>query len=108
MFCPATDAFQAIAIGTRARPPRSFRDTDVAGVKGNGLLTMEKILAFKLDAHHLRFAQSRALGRKVSDEFIVPLCQGRAGVRATGHAIGDKSEHWAGRHSVAPYGMGAN
>jgi ERF superfamily len=25
------------------------------------------------DAHHLRFAQSRALGRKVSDEFTVPL-----------------------------------
>jgi ERF superfamily len=28
------------------------------------------------DAHHLRFAQSRTLGRKVSDEFTVPLCRG--------------------------------
>jgi hypothetical protein len=28
------------------------------------------------DAHHLRFAQTRALGRKVSDEFVVPLCRG--------------------------------
>ena len=28
------------------------------------------------DAHHLRFAQHPALGRKVSDEFIVPLCRG--------------------------------
>jgi hypothetical protein len=28
------------------------------------------------DAHHLRFAQSPALGRKVSDEFTVPLCRG--------------------------------
>jgi hypothetical protein len=27
------------------------------------------------DAHHLRFAQARALGRKVSDEFTVPLCR---------------------------------
>jgi ERF superfamily len=27
------------------------------------------------DAHHLRFAQQRALGRKVSDEFTVPLCR---------------------------------
>jgi hypothetical protein len=27
------------------------------------------------DAHHLRFAQTRALGRKVSDEFTVPLCR---------------------------------
>jgi hypothetical protein len=28
------------------------------------------------DAHHLRFAQNRALSRKVSDEFTVPLCRG--------------------------------
>lgn len=27
------------------------------------------------DAHHLRFAQPRALGKKVSDEFTVPLCR---------------------------------
>jgi membrane-bound lytic murein transglycosylase B len=27
------------------------------------------------DAHHLRFAQGRALGRKVSDEFTVPMCR---------------------------------
>ena len=28
------------------------------------------------DAHHLRFAQPRATGMKVSDEFTVPLCRG--------------------------------
>jgi hypothetical protein len=28
------------------------------------------------DAHHLRFAQVRGLGLKVSDEFTVPLCRG--------------------------------
>jgi hypothetical protein len=28
------------------------------------------------DAHHLGFTQPRALGRKVSDEFAVPLCRG--------------------------------
>src|SRR5712692_5746268 len=27
------------------------------------------------DPHHIRFAQKRALGRKVSDEFTVPLCR---------------------------------
>jgi hypothetical protein len=27
------------------------------------------------DPHHLRFAQPRALGRKVSDEFTIPLCR---------------------------------
>src|SRR5262249_41928950 len=28
------------------------------------------------DPHHLRFAQPRALGMKVSDEFTVPMCRG--------------------------------
>jgi hypothetical protein len=28
------------------------------------------------DPHHSRFTQTRALGRKVSDEFTVPLCRG--------------------------------
>jgi hypothetical protein len=28
------------------------------------------------DPHHLRFAQPRAIGFKVSDEFTVPLCRG--------------------------------
>jgi hypothetical protein len=27
------------------------------------------------DAHHLKFVQPRTLGRKVSDEFTVPLCR---------------------------------
>jgi hypothetical protein len=27
------------------------------------------------DAHHLKFAQPATLGRKVSDEFTVPLCR---------------------------------
>jgi hypothetical protein len=27
------------------------------------------------DAHHIKFAQPKALGRKVSDEFTVPLCR---------------------------------
>jgi hypothetical protein len=27
------------------------------------------------DAHHLKFAEPRSLGRKVSDEFTVPLCR---------------------------------
>ena len=30
------------------------------------------------DAHHLRYAQHPALGRKVSDEFAVPLCRGQS------------------------------
>jgi hypothetical protein len=43
------------------------------------------------DAHHLRFAQPRALGRKVSDEFTVPLC--RAHHREL-HRHGDELKWW--------------
>ena len=43
------------------------------------------------DPHHLRFAQSRALGRKVSDEFTVPLC--RAHHREI-HLCGDEESWW--------------
>jgi hypothetical protein len=43
------------------------------------------------DPHHLRFAQSRALGRKVSDEFTVPLC--RAHHREV-HRSGHEESWW--------------
>src|SRR5271163_1512909 len=43
------------------------------------------------DAHHLRFAQTRALGRKVSDEFTVPLCRGH---HRELHRHGDESRWW--------------
>jgi hypothetical protein len=43
------------------------------------------------DAHHLRFAQHRALGRKVSDEFTVPLCRGH---HREVHRSGDEPGWW--------------
>ena len=43
------------------------------------------------DAHHLRFAQPRALGRKVSDEFTVPVC--RVHHREL-HRHGDEAAWW--------------
>jgi ERF superfamily protein len=43
------------------------------------------------DPHHLRFAQWRALGRKVSDEFTVPLC--RTHHREI-HRCGDEESWW--------------
>ena len=43
------------------------------------------------DAHHLRFAQSPALGRKVSDEFTVPLCRGH---HREIHRCGDEAAWW--------------
>jgi hypothetical protein len=43
------------------------------------------------DPHHLRFAQSRALSRKVSDEFAVPLCRGH---HRELHRHGDEAAWW--------------
>src|SRR5262249_13198566 len=43
------------------------------------------------DAHHLRFAQNRALSRKVSDEFTVPLCRGQ---HREVHLSGDEAAWW--------------
>jgi len=50
------------------------------------------------DPHHLRFAQSRALGRKASDEFTVPLC--RTHHREI-HRCGDERSWW-GNTGVDP------
>jgi cytochrome c556 len=43
------------------------------------------------DAHHLRFAQAPALGRKVSDEFTVPLCRGH---HREVHRCGNEATWW--------------
>ena len=47
-------------------------------------------------AHHIRFAQPRALGLKVSDEFTVPLCNGH---HDSLHQTGDERAWWA-RHGI--------
>lgn len=43
------------------------------------------------DAHHLKFAQPRTLGRKVSDEFTVPLCRDH---HLQLHHYGNESAWW--------------
>jgi hypothetical protein len=45
------------------------------------------------EAHHIRFAQPRALSRKVSDEYTVPVC--RLHHREL-HSYGDEASWWAG------------
>jgi Protein of unknown function (DUF968) len=44
------------------------------------------------DAHHLKFAQLRSLGRKVSDEFTVPLCRDH---HLQLHRQGNEAAWWA-------------
>jgi hypothetical protein len=50
------------------------------------------------DAHHLRFTQPRAMGRKVSDEFTVPLCRAH---HRDNHSSGDEAAWWE-RRAIDP------
>ena len=50
------------------------------------------------DPHHLRFAQPRALGMKVSDEFTVPLCRGH---HRQLHQVGNEVPWWEA-HKINP------
>jgi DNA recombination protein Rad52 len=43
-------------------------------------------------AHHLRFAQPQALGRKVSDEWTIPIC---ASHHQSLHSVGDEERWWS-------------
>ena len=69
--------------------PRRFRDKEhVKFVAKQACLICGRRPA---DPHHLRFAQHRALGRKVSDEFTVPLCRGH---HREAHRCGDEAAWW--------------
>jgi hypothetical protein len=70
--------------------PRRYRDKD-----HRDYVSSQACLACgrqPCDAHHLRFAQARSLGRKVSDEFTVPLC--RTHHREL-HSLGDETVWWS-------------
>jgi len=69
--------------------PRRIRDRDhIRHVMNQSCLICGRRPS---DPHHLRLAQSRALGRKVSDEFTVPLC--RTHHREI-HHCGDETSWW--------------
>jgi hypothetical protein len=69
--------------------PRRIRDREhLRLVMHNGCLVCGRTPS---DAHHLRFTQKRALGRKVSDEFTVPLCRGH---HRELHRHGDEAAWW--------------
>ena len=76
--------------------PRRLRDRDhVRSVAQKACLICGRQPS---DPHHLRFAQSRALGRKVSDEFTVPLCRGH---HRDLHRSSDETDWWQ-RQGIDP------
>jgi hypothetical protein len=56
----------------RARPTRRRNKAHLVFVAAQPCVICQRT---PCDAHHLKFAQPKALGRKVSDEFTVPLCR---------------------------------
>ena len=78
------------------REPRRLRDRDhVRSVAKKPCLICGRQPS---DPHHLRFAQSRGLGRKVSDEFTVPLCREH---HRELHRSGDEADWWQ-RQGIDP------
>ncbi|MGL3111420.1 ERF family protein [Bradyrhizobium sp. BR 1432] len=63
---------EQVGLAFPKEPPRRRSKDHLAFIRSQGCLICQKTPA---DAHHLKFAQPRTLGRKVSDEFTVPLCR---------------------------------
>ncbi|WP_027516196.1 ERF family protein [Bradyrhizobium sp. WSM1417] len=70
-------------------PPRKRSKAHLSFVRGLPCLICKRT---PVDAHHLKFAQPRALGRKVSDEFTVPLCRPH---HQALHRQGNEKAWWA-------------
>jgi hypothetical protein len=69
--------------------PRRMRDKDhLRFVGSQPCLLCSRVPS---DAHHLRFAQTAALGRKVGDQFTVPLCRTH---HRQAHESSDEAAWW--------------
>jgi hypothetical protein len=69
--------------------PRKRSKAHLAFVRGQPCLVCKQTPS---DAHHLKFAQPKTLGRKVSDEFTVPLCRSH---HQALHREGNERAWWA-------------
>ncbi|MCP3460026.1 ERF family protein [Bradyrhizobium sp. CCGUVB23] len=70
-------------------PPRKRSKAHLSFVRDQPCLVCRQT---PCDAHHLKFAQPRTLGRKVSDEFTVPLCRAH---HQELHRHGNERAWWA-------------
>ena len=89
---PAPEATSALVFEDYAVTPKTRRRRDRRHrefVAAQGCLICGRQPS---DAHHLRFAQPRGLGIKVSDEFTVPLCRSH---HRDLHRTGNEIRWWA-------------
>jgi len=85
----------ARAVTVRAKPVRKRSKAHLLFVGAQPCIICQRV---PCDAHHLKFAQPKALGRKVSDEFTVPLCRDH---HHELHRYGNEAAWWANMQ-VAP------
>jgi len=62
----------AVMVSPIRKEVRRRNKAHLAFVRAQPCLVCQRL---PCDAHHLKFSQPRSLGRKVSDEFTVPLCR---------------------------------
>jgi hypothetical protein len=89
MDAASTPASARRTVVPRVKPLRQRSKAHLAFVAAQPCLICQRT---PCDAHHLRFAQPRALGRKVSDEFTVPLCRDH---HHELHRHGNEAAWWA-------------
>jgi hypothetical protein len=97
---PSEQPFSSIkatptVVTVRAKPVRKRSKAHLLFVGAQPCIICQRV---PCDAHHLKFAQPKALGRKVSDEFTVPLCRDH---HHELHRYGNEAAWWANLQ-VAP------
>ena len=95
---PSLPAAPEAGLAHPKEPPRKRSKAHLLFVRGQPCLICKQAPS---DAHHLKFAQPRALGRKVSDEFTVPLCRAH---HQELHRHGNEKAWWANQQ-MSPLGI---
>ncbi|WP_446481675.1 DUF968 domain-containing protein [Bradyrhizobium sp. CAR08] len=85
---PANASSEAEGLAFPKEPPRRRSKDHLGFISSRGCLVCQKTAP---DAHHLKFAQPRTLGRKVGDEFTVPLYRSH---HLSLHRHGDERAWW--------------